>query len=290
MGKFLKGFIRVLGFGAFLFVVASWLAARWLTSPTQQAVAWPPELRLQHKEVAFQTPDDVMLKGWFLPRPGSSRAVVLLHGLSANRLQLLNRAAWLHEIGFNVLLYDARGCGESAPVARGYGQFETKDLLAAVEWLQTRGMRQIGCIGFSQGAATVLLASSQLPETVRAVVVESSYTYLRDSVDAHFRIFTGLSSHWFGALVVPFAERRLGLDIDSVSPLNAIQKLRTPIYLVGGTADTLAPPDDMRQLYAAASGEKNLWLVDWAGHGDFFSYAEVEYKKRIGDFLNKCVR
>jgi fermentation-respiration switch protein FrsA (DUF1100 family) len=56
---------------------------------------------------------------------------------------------------------------------------------------------------------------------------------------------------------------------------------------VGGASDVLAPPGGIRELYDAAISVKDLWMVPWAGHADFFSYAEAEYKQRIGDFLRK---
>jgi pimeloyl-ACP methyl ester carboxylesterase len=185
------------------------------------------------------------------------------------------------------LLYDARGCGESDPAELSFGFHETRDLLGSVRWLQMRGMTKIGCIGCSQGAATVLLASGELPASIRAVVAEASYATLRDTVDDHFRSNTGLPSGYFGALAVPMAEWKLGLNMDDVSPLREIAKLKVPIYFIGGTSDVLAPSSGIQKLYAAASTEKSIWLIEWAGHSDFFSYAEDQYKERIGNFLTK---
>ncbi len=83
------------------------------------------------------------------------------------------------------------------------------------------------------------------------------------------------------------AEWKLGLNMDDVSPVREIPKLKVPVYLVGGTSDVIAPVSGIRELYAAVVCEKTLWLIQWAGHGDFFSYAEDQYKQRIGDFLRK---
>ena len=198
---------------------------------------------------------------------------------------MLARAFWLHDLGYNVLLYDARGCGESERTPITFGFHETRDLLGSLRWLQARGMTQVGCIGCSQGAATILLASDSLPPSVRAVVAEASYATLHDTVDDHFRVNTGLPSGYCGALAVPMAEWKLGFRMDAVSPLREIARLKVPVYLIGGTADVLAPPAGTRKLYAAAPAEKSLWMITGAGHGDFFSCAEDEYKKRVGDFL-----
>jgi pimeloyl-ACP methyl ester carboxylesterase len=285
MNKWPRYLAMALGIAAFCFVVCSWVVSDLLIAPVPGKVIWPTGLPYLPEDVTFSSTDGINLKGWFLPQANSSRAVVLLHGVSANRLQLLQRALWLHDLGYNVFLYDARGCGESAPVHPSFGYAETQDLLGALNWLQSRGMNQIGCIGFSQGAATLLLASGQLPPSVRAVVAEASYATMRDTVDNHFRIHTGLPSGYFGALAVPMAEWKLGLNMDDVSPLREIPKLKVPVYLVGGTSDVIAPVAGIQKLYAAALCDKKLWLIEWAGHGDFFSYAQDQYKQRVGDFL-----
>jgi pimeloyl-ACP methyl ester carboxylesterase len=287
MNRWLRYIARTLGVMALCFIVGSWIAADYLIAPAPSKVNWPTGQAYSPEEVTFPATDGIKLKGWFLSQANSTNAVVLLHGVRANRDSMLARAFWLHGLGYNVLLYDARGCGESDPAELSFGCHETRDLLGALGWLQTRGMTKVACIGCSQGAATVLLASGQLPPNVCAVVAEASYATLRDTVDDHFRAHTGLPSGYFGALAVPIAERKLGLNMDDVSPLREISKLKAPVYLIGGTSDDLAPSKGIHDLYDAAQGEKELWMVPWAGHADFFSYAEAEYKRRIGDFLGR---
>ena len=116
-------------------------------------------------------------------------------------------------------------------------------------------------------------------------MAEASYATLRDSVDNHFQHNDILSC--FLVLVIPIAEWELGLKIDDISPVREIQKLEVPVYLIGGSADVVAPASGIQRLYTAASCEKNLWLVKGVGHGDFFFCAPLEYQKRIGEFLRK---
>ncbi len=269
------------------FVVGSWLIAGQFIAPDNGPVPWPKQFSPAPVDVTFPASDGIALKAWFLPQPSSTSAIVLLHGISANRYQMLDPVRWFHSLGYNVFLYDSRGCGESAPVFHSFGYFETRDLLGAVAWLQKHGMTHLACDGFSQGAATVLLASGRLPPSVCAVVDEASYVTLQVSVDDHFRNLTGLPSCYDGALIVPFAEWKLGMKVEDVSPLREIPKLKAPLYLIGGTIDNIAPPEGIRRLYDAASCEKNLWLIEQAGHGDYFSFAGDRYKQRIGDFLKK---
>lgn len=289
MKKWLLRFAKGIGLIAWLallgFVAGSWIMANQFIAPDTCPVPWPSQFTMAPRDVAFPASDGTKIKGWFLSQANSNRAVVLLHGVSANRYQMLDQARWLHTLGYNVLLYDSRGCGESAPSAHSFGYYETRDLLGAVNWLQAQGMTQLGCIGVSQGAATILLASAQLPPSVRAVVAEAPYVTLQAAVDDHFRNHTGYPSCYFGALIVPIAEWKLGMNIADVSPLREVPKLKASLYLISGTADTTAPATGVQQLYDAAQCEKYLWLIEHAGHGDYFNYARDQYKQRIADFL-----
>jgi alpha-beta hydrolase superfamily lysophospholipase len=289
MNKWLRYFAKGIGLAALAallgFVAGSWIIAGQFIAPDPTRVTWPKQFPTASQDVTFPASDGVRLQGWFLPQANSTSAVVVLHGVSANRYQVLDRARWLSALGYNVLLYDSRGCGESAPAAHSFGWHETRDLLGAVSWLQARGMTHIGCVGFSQGAATILLASGQLPASVRAVVAEGPYVTLQATIDDHFRSMTGHPSCFFGALIVPFAEWKLGMNIADVSPLREIPKLKVPLYLIGGGADTLAPAAGVRQLYDAALCEKYLWVIDGAGHENYFSRVQDQYQQRVGDFL-----
>ena len=258
-----------------------------MIAPTPSEVPWPTDQAFSPEEVSFEATDNIELKGWFLPVSHSTRAVILLHGVSANRLQMLPRALWLRGLGYNVFLYDARGCGESAEVHPTFGYRETRDLLGAVRWLQARGMKQLACLGFSQGAATILLASNQLPPMVKVVIAEASYATLQATVDDHFRANTGLPSGYAGCWAVPLAAWKLGFQLEDVSPVREIARLKIPVYLIGGTGDRMAPAAGVQKLYDTAVSEKMLWLIEGAGHGDFFYAPDDAYQKRVGAFLGK---
>jgi hypothetical protein len=100
---FAKG-IGLAAFGAVLgFVGGSWFIAGQFIASDPSPVSWPKQFSDAPKEVTFKASDGINLKGWFLTQTNSSSAVVLLHGVAANRYQMLDRALWLHSLGYNVL-------------------------------------------------------------------------------------------------------------------------------------------------------------------------------------------
>jgi pimeloyl-ACP methyl ester carboxylesterase len=86
---------------------------------------------------------------------GEGPAVVGLHGLTATRRYVLMGSRALERSGHRVVLYDARGHGESAPAPepRAYGYAELAgDLLAL---LDDRGIERATLVGASMGAHTI---------------------------------------------------------------------------------------------------------------------------------------
>ena len=85
---------------------------------------------------------------------------------------MVDRVPLFRDAGFEGLLYDARASGESGGDKRSFGYYEAADLRVASAYLRARGIRQIVCFGWSQGAATILMAAADLDD-VRALILEA---------------------------------------------------------------------------------------------------------------------
>jgi dipeptidyl aminopeptidase/acylaminoacyl peptidase len=255
-----------------------------LTGPRQCEIGPPPgDFPYPIESIAFHSTDDETLSGWFVPAD-SKKGVVLLHGYTGTRKQMVPRARFLREQGYNVLLYDARACGESTGDRVTFGYHERRDLIAAVQLLRDRGCTDIACLGVSQGGATILFAAEDLPD-LKCVICESVYDEMTNSVDRRLRHYTLLPG-WIGAsLLVPFAERNIGLTIDEVKPIDHIGKLRCPIFVISGECDDKTWPEDTRRLFDAAREPRDLWMIPEARHQDLFQFPE--YQERTRAFLKR---
>lgn len=288
----------VAGLAAFV-AVSAFFAVRF-TSPQPRSVGTPGDyLPATTETVAFPAADGVKLAGWYAAPPASTpsaaparaadstpaRAVILLHGFGSTRRQVLARAGWFHRQGFAVLLFDARGHGESAATRVSVGWFETSDLEGALAYLRTRGHRDFGLVGVSQGAATIALAADRLRD-VRWIALESMYPTLRDALDCRFRLHFRLPGWLAGALFVPFAEWRLETDIDLIAPRDHVARLPCPVYFMHGDADRHTLLASALDLHARAPSPKSLWIVPGAGHNDLYSHAPAAYEARFTAFLH----
>jgi uncharacterized protein len=268
---------------AIAFVVASVFFAHFLTRPRRRTLETEPALP-PYEKIDFRTDDNVRLSGWFVPCGETKRAVVLLHGYSDTRAQVLARARWFHDHGYAALLYDARGHGESGGNLVSYGWHETQDLLAAVSYVRERGLTEIGCLGISQGGATIALAAAKLTD-IRWVVLESVFPTLSNAVDRRFRRYLGLPSWPASTLMQRLAEMRWGVTAATIAPRDHVHALRCPVFVMIGDRDRNTRLDDARELFDRAREPKAWWVVPDAAHVDLYGVAKAAYEERLLRFL-----
>ncbi|MEO5928334.1 MAG: alpha/beta fold hydrolase [Candidatus Kapaibacterium sp.] len=274
------------GIAGAIFVVASWGFAVRFTSARRVHIDPPPtDAPAPFIPVSFRTTDSLTLRGWYATPAEGRPTVILLHGYTGNRTHMVPRAEWLLGLGYGVLLYDARACGESDGDMISMGYYERHDLTAAIDFLRRRGVRDIGCLGVSQGGATIALAAPEL-DSIRFAILESTYDTMGDAIDHRFRHYIGLPASMAGALMIPIAERRLGARVADISPLQSILKLRCPVLLMGGEEDPLAHLSEMVELFRAANSRKGtstyMITIPGAGHEDLMAFnPPPDYRGRL---------
>src|SRR5262249_14710265 len=121
-----------------------------------------------------------VLQGWLLkPHEPNGNAVIVLHGLSDNRLGMSGYAQLLVGHGFTVLMPDARAHGESGGSLATYGLLGRDDLRRWVHWLRRETRGCIYGMGESMGAAE-LLQSVETGAAFCAVIAESPFSNFRE--------------------------------------------------------------------------------------------------------------
>ena len=260
----------------------SWQMARATHRPIGPV---PADFPFPVEAVRFPAKDGLAIAGWFVPCPGATRAAVLLHGAKRNRLENVARARLMREHGYAVLLYDARGCGESAGDVLSFGFHETKDLLGALDYLRGRGYHQFGLIGFSQGGLTIVNAAADLRD-ISWVILECTPFDLWHTAGHDMRTAYGLPESFTGLFVTPFVKWRLGVSLqDYVPPVRNIARLHCPLYLIAGGEDVRVLPEESRELFAGANEPKWFWLIGGAPHTNYYPRPDPVYERHVLYFL-----
>jgi pimeloyl-ACP methyl ester carboxylesterase len=234
------------------------------------------------EQVELRTDDGLLLGGWFAAgRDGS--AVVLVHGLGANRAELLPEAALLVRRGHAVLLFDSRNCGESEGEIATWGDTERRDVVAALRWIRAHpgvDPSRVGLYGFSVGASTVAMVAAVDP-AVRAVAVGSVWPSLRAELGHRFSLEDGRS-----AALAALIFRLSGVEVDAVRPVDAFGAISPrPLLFLSGTLDD-DTPSRMEDALAKRVPGATRWRIQGAGHGGFSRVSPKELDVALGGFFD----
>nr|WP_246357238.1 alpha/beta fold hydrolase [Pyxidicoccus fallax] len=230
------------------------------------------------EDVSFTTSDGLTLRGWYVPSRNRA-AVVLVHGFTGNRAQLLFEARVLARGGHGVLLFDLRAHGDSDGDKVTWGDRERRDVLAALDFVSARpdvDPARVGLFGFSMGGTTSLLVANA-DTRVKAVAAAGAYPALEWDVYSGYGRWGPLSAE-----PVLWTLRRAGVDVDAVRPIDGMCQLQgRPLLLVNSDVDPDAPAKLQASLFRAACEPKSLWVVEGAGHGQYAKVAPAEYERRL---------
>lgn len=248
--------------------------------PWRATIGRPPA-DLGGTEIVWSTHSGDTLHGWFVHGDPGRGVIVLVHGIHADRRVMLPRARFLHRAGYSVFLFDLQAHGESSGDRITFGAKEGHDVQSAVA-LVRRILREerVGVIAVSLGGAAALLAPQ--PLEVDALVIESVYPTIVQA-----------TRNRVGPILAPLLlwqiEPRLGLSPNDLRPIDAIGRVRVPIFVISGEEDRHTTPAESRAMFAAAPEPKEFWLVPHAAHEDLCAVAGQECEKRILAFFARYV-
>lgn len=243
-------------------------------------------LGVPHTEVVLHTSDGLDLAASYVaPRNGA--AIVLVHGSGGDRSgSIASRARMLARHGYGVLLYDARGSGNSEGRPENLAWTWPRDVRAAVDFLQTRSeVRRVGALGLSSGAETLLEAAAA-DERLAAVVAEGAQAH----TFAEARALPGSEGVEASLLLGPTLAAYSVLSLHLPPPPIQDQLPRIaprPIFLIA--ADTSYEHAATRMYRDAATGPVELWWPEGAPHTGGLATHPQEYERRVVGFFDDAL-
>jgi fermentation-respiration switch protein FrsA (DUF1100 family) len=301
----------------FIYVgLAVYVATQLVYEAPKPITETPAKYQLQFRDVSFLAREDgVKLKGWFVPgelsggRLTAARAIIMVHGTRQNRATpndgLIELTAIFVKAGFAVLGFDMRGMGESTPEPISFGYFEQRDVLGAVDFLQSGPLPYpqlgrptiIGGWGISMGAATLLLATAR-EQAIKAVVSDCAYSDIIPILQREVHVRSGLPEAFTPGVLLA-ARALYGADYYAVRPVDVVASIAPrPIFFIHGDADQYVPFADMQELADAAQmgfqAHVQTWAVPGVGHARSFKTTingpfNPEYGPRVVEFFTKSL-
>jgi len=270
----------------FIAVVTIFEAGDVLSSPSRSYVGAVP-VDLAAESIMLTTSSGESVSGWF--SSGTSGSVLLLHGVHSDRRQMLERAKFLHNSGYSVLLIDLPAHGESSGTRITFGYREAEGVKAALRYLQQRlPQEKIAVIGVSLGAASVILSDYTPPPA--AIILESMYPTIEEAITNRLHLHLGFIGSIFTPVLLSQIPFRLGISPEQLRPIDHIASTNAPLLIISGTQDQHTTSDETKRLFETALPPKELWLVEGAAHVDLYAFNPQTYETKVSAFLTKYMR
>jgi pimeloyl-ACP methyl ester carboxylesterase len=283
-----------LGIGIYLAIGAR--AANTWAHPRRNTYfsATPASFNLEFRDVRFSSRDPgIEISGWWIPRAGSGKAIVMVHGRGENRTSefydhFLDLGAALNTFqgrGFNVLMIDLRAHGISGGLDSTWGIGERHDVEGAVDWIKGQGFQpaSIGALGASLGATSCVYALAEDPD-ISALVTDGAGVDEYASLERGWTRSSGTPQFFFPA--ARLMERMLyGYDLHDLRPVDAMKKIPPrPALLIYGLLE-LPVDSDRRPQLKAALPDAELWVVPDAIHTSAYTKVPQPYLAKVGAFF-----
>ncbi len=243
---------------------------------------------LPQEKVQIESDYNCTLQGIYFPNGTSQKTMVIIHGYTYAKYGSVKYMQMFYKQGYNVLIYDHRGHGDSGPSLCSMGHIEQYDLIKWLDWIEARNGKghTIGTLGVSMGGAIVLMHGA-IDKRVSFIVADCPYASLWEQFryilkrDYHLPAFPVL---YVSSLVSKF---RIGATIKEIEPIKGVNEIEAPILWIHGAEDNFVPTEASKQMYEKRTGKKQLYLVEKAGHADAYQVNSKKYEEVVKSFLEE---
>jgi len=257
---------------------------RQILQPPPGELCTPADLGLAAEPFAIELHSTASLTGFFLPNAAAAgRTVVFFHDETTNASGSHPYYAFLHDAGFQVVVFDPRGYGRSkgTPTLQAW-IWDVPELLA---WLRARpdvDPTKVAFHGIGWGAVAAMWAA-RTHAPCAALVVEnlpSPRAILRGSVGDDGSLGTAVSAGMLEFAAIP----------EDIEPEDGAPRTRTPALFVVGELERARDRVAQLRTFAAYGGDKRLWVLpDTRPAPHALITHDGEYQRQVATFLRDAL-
>lgn len=256
--------------------------------PRPCSSASPADLAPGTQSLRIESADGITLGAWYCPGQATNPLVILFHGYSGEKSQMIPEAKALLDMGVSVLLVDFRGSGESSESYTTIGVDEGTDVAAAVNYARAHFPQlKLVLYGQSMGAAAVLRAVDSCGVKPDGIISEAVFDTLLNTVRHRFEAM-GVPSFPSAQLLIFWGGHQAGFNGFKHNPVEYAAKVQCPVLFLHGADDPLAHTEEGRRVFAAVPGPKSYKEFPRVGHDSGIVAYPKEWREAVSQFLSRA--
>lgn len=241
--------------------------------------------------VSLVTGNGLRIDAWMIRTDSLARGtVILFHGVGGTRMNNLDEANEFRYRGYQVMMLDFRGHGNSGGNTTTIGMREAEEVKLAYDYVQRNGEKNIFLFGSSMGAVAVARAVSKYNLQPSGLMLEMPFyslqTYLKaraGQIGFPTQPFAFFTTFWIGI--------EKGFNGFSHRTTRYMKGVHCPVLLQWGTQDAFVNGEETEKIYEAiATDRKKLIVYSGAQHESLLRKDPVQWRMETEEFLKTYTR
>jgi len=253
--------------------------------PKPKGYTSPGDWNLAFEDISVPGREGYLLSGWFIPARDQADVVLVFHGYNTEKSGLLPEASMFHKLGYNVVMVDFPGSGESPGNGVSLGIHEARDVERVLDWSRAKWPnRKVILYGHSMGGAAVMRAIAELDVKPDAAIVESVFDTMLGAI-RHRIERVNAPSFLVAEIFLFWSSIQIGANGFSHDIVSYAEKIDVPVLISHGAKDIRAPIDGARRVHQALMDPPDFLMIRDAGHVSPYLSDEEKWIGVVQSFL-----
>lgn len=256
-----------------------------ITVPRPRIQQSPEAFDLPYREFDLDTTDGVRLHGWRMDVRDSNDVMIFFHGYAAAKDSMLGLAQYWYAQGWNCLVVDFRGSGDSQGRVTTLGMRETLDVAAIWGWARDHYPRsRIVGYGESMGGVALINAIHEGFIKPHAIIAEKPFARMLGTIRNRFHAMNvpafpsaNLLTFWGGV--------QFGFNGFKHNPVDYAPSVECPTLLLHGAHDPRVTVEAVQSIRQAIGTNATLHVFRGARHESLLDYDLTQYESVVSNWL-----
>jgi hypothetical protein len=253
------------------------------TGPTFYKQAKPATPFFSYENLQIQSGERT-INAWYSAVDSPKGCILMFHGVMVNKGYMVHEAAAFREMGYNVMLVDLRGHGQSEGNITSFGVHETEEITASFDQARKKDNERIFLFGVSMGGGAVLKATSEKLVRPAGIIAEMPFGSLQDHVKSRARTL-GFPAQPFGFLVTMWIGIQRGYNGFEHKVTKYAKGVDCPVLLQWGKKDRYVLDREIKEIFSNLPGKKKLVTYSEADHESLLMSDHIRWKREVAQFL-----
>ncbi len=222
---------------------------------------------------------------WFIKNKKPKGTVILFHGYGGEKSSMIERSNEFIKLGFNTVLVDFMGSGNSEGNQTTIGFKEAKQVKTCFDYITKSGEQNIYLFGTSMGAVSIMKCINDSKINPKGIIIECPFGSMYKTVCARFKKMNAPTFPMAGLLVF-WGGLQNGFWGFSHNPAEYAKNISCPVLLLYGEKDKSVSREEINTIYENLKGQKRINIYKATGHENYLIKNKIQWTKDVTGFIN----